>query len=545
MDWAFEQITDATDFLLNEESFKKVSLEGMCSPPKVISGSVKNGAEAEWFKAHPCQDLSTAASIYLYNMAQALSSVFPVRSEFTCDGMPTEHVNGIIFGITIEDTQVFVGVKHLEEPKGLESSAKKLLKTHHPLFLVMARMIAFAYITFCWGLLFYFVTTVHSKCDFFHPSFAFALFFILAGFGVLSIVASWNRVYHFVLFSCYPIKHCKISIDASFLKPDVRERIFKWRDRYEKKLELEYFKDVDPRLYNFRNSGDVILYQLKNTPYWWKNKMVSKYSFTSLNSDEMYDKLFNQTRNSLYDSFEYLKEVLWREKKSDPMFKDKQCHLFALTYNLLIYNDVVRADPVTGDQITYSTDSLNKYFHFDMASIIHKTSDIDLRFPIMIAGSGAEEREYFDRGNPDAWFPLLNSCCGWVLDVLKLFYYLLFCCGEYKHFSKINLVRSFYNVIWKYGNKRYFVKLNTVDGMSGSPVTFHRGLWNEMNMLDESDSDTDIEIGGTQTDTFPPCLGIVAAGVNTKNYGFDKSTVLQPIQYAEKLMSCREAQKQE
>ena len=535
IDWAFEQIKGTTDFLLNEESFEKVSLEGICSPPKVISGSMKNGAEAAWFKVHTCNDLSTPESVSLYNMAQASSSVFPIQSEFTCGGMPTEHKKGIVFDITIEDTQVFVGVKHLQESKGLESPAKKLLKKHHPLFFAMARMIVIAHITFCGGLVYYFIIIAHGKCDFLDPIFAFVLFFILAAFNwcIFNSFQLEESVSFGVVFMLSN-KHCKMSIDASFVRPAIPERIFKWRDRYEQNLELEYFKDVDPRLYNFRNSGDVILYQLKNTPYWWDDRHVSKYTFTSLNSDQIYDKLFDQTTKSLCP-------VCWMKNKSGAMFKDKQCQLFTLTYNLYISKDVERADPSTGNQITYSSHSLNKYFHFDDCDMDVRS----LRFPRRISGSGGEQRKYFDGGNPDAWFPLLNSLCGWILDVLKLFYYVLCCCDKYKHFSKVNLVCSFYNVIWKYGNKRYFVKLNIVDGMSGSPVAFHRGLWNEMNIINQLDIDSDIEIGRTRTqiDTFPPCLAIVTASVNTKNYGFDKSTVLQPMQYAEKLMRCRVAQK--
>ena len=63
-----------------------------------------------------------------------------------------------------------------------------------------------------------------------------------------------------------------------------------------------------------------------------------------------------------------------------------------------------------------------------------------------ILGDFSESVDYFDTRNPDAYCPLLNSFCGWILDICKLLTYVLCCFGKnYAKYGNYSLCYSFYN----------------------------------------------------------------------------------------------------
>ena len=91
-----------------------MSVGGMCCPPQVMNNIEQQRKEAAWFHEQTCFDLCDKALANL-GVNKDTTSIFPVRSEFTCDDTATSDIKGIGFSIAIGDSHVFASVKHLRE----------------------------------------------------------------------------------------------------------------------------------------------------------------------------------------------------------------------------------------------------------------------------------------------------------------------------------------------------------------------------------------------------------------------------------------------
>ena len=153
----------------------------MCSPPQVMSKIEQQGEEAAWLKEHKCLNLCDKALTNLHTNKD-LSSVLPIRSEFTCDNTATSDAKGIVLSITIGGSQVFASVKHLRESKGLESSGSQILRQQRPKFFAITLAIVGVFVSICIGLLGFLVFEAFSKCYFLDKAVCGLLCFVMFTF---------------------------------------------------------------------------------------------------------------------------------------------------------------------------------------------------------------------------------------------------------------------------------------------------------------------------------------------------------------------------
>ena len=375
-----------------------------------------------------------------------------------------------------------------------------------------------------------------------------------------------KNFHEYLLFCWYPMTHRKILISGSQLWDEFKQGPFAWCS-CKGELELKFCELVDPRMYSFRNCGDLILLQFKDEQTGLR-LLNKRFSFKVLNDEQL---AFLENSDSLV--CQECPKFLKCAKDIEYPFDDKEkCELVGITYNYCVVQDIKRASPHDGETIVYTANDLNKYVHFPFHKIkviTDNSSDdgkddstddgkddsrdnTDRRGCIAILGDFSESVDYYDAHNPDAYCPPLNSFCGWILDICKLLTYVLCCFGKnYEKYDNYSLCCSFYNVIWKYGNKRYLVKLNSIEGMTGSPVSVAATSLTKISNVDaicnDEDEEDEIETGkgkgkgtGKATqDNEAACLGMIAAARNSENDCFSKSSVLQPVQYATKLIQYR------
>ena len=526
-DISYSHLMQSTFGSSDEESIDNVTNEGLCSPPDVIKGDVVWGKEAEWFNRHQCHNLTKRSEREETQMDNITLSVYPIRSYFSCSGDILTPTDSIAFGVTIDGHKLVVAHKHVTHPDFDEyaAEARDAMYKTNPAMAEFLHQIAF-WVVAIGGVLccvcFFFAGVIASQAAVGFVSILCCLI-VAVLFMCLMLHDSAGkqfikRVHDILLFRKFSIKLDKVVVDGNVMDDTYREGLFGWKvvDNV-MEFRLIFAKIIDKRLYSFRNSGDLVLLQFEAEPTWQSPE--KRYLFRAPNN------IINEAQVK------------------------RGCDIRGVTYNIYLHHDLCRWDPRSQSRkhIRYSADSLNTFFKVDK-------KNCKKRLPIGVTGEFTRSTDRFCGGD------VCTCCWDWLVDIYTLIKYIC-CCKSVEGHGKLNLIKSFYYAVWLNGKRRHLVKLNTVAEMRGTPVFVtdknDRNDANDMtNNLSGGSDASDIKDDEKQSnykdessvgvslllenEAEIECIGIVATGVNSANYEFEESTVLQPMIYAKKLVECRE-----